>query len=210
MRCINKNHSQRRQYGRGLRIYPGKTECLILDFTDNVKRFKSIDSPFVKGIDDVEKPKAPGGPQFEGPKYRKCKDCLSSNPANASQCSYCGNIFINHTASLTSQRFEVLSYEWILSKTKKKEKCIIVTYVLKNYKYPVKQWILYNQPWAHEGRKQIKKMFSKATISLELDESGSFKKVKNIEFYDKKPNDLHFEIGVIEKDYYDKFKEKRR
>lgn len=68
-------------FGRGVRIAPGKTDCLVLDFTDTVERLGPIDT--IKG-----KAAKKGGPQ-EAP-FCICDDCGARNHAAATVCSECG------------------------------------------------------------------------------------------------------------------------
>lgn len=67
--------------GRGLRLYEGKTDCLVLDFAGNVMRHGPID--------DI---RAPGGPKSSGasePLVKMCPECKELVPLNAEACE-CG------------------------------------------------------------------------------------------------------------------------
>jgi DNA repair protein RadD len=68
-------------FGRGVRIAPGKTDCLVLDFTDTVERLGPIDN--IKG-----KAMRKGGPK-EAP-FCICDECGARNHAAAVVCSECG------------------------------------------------------------------------------------------------------------------------
>jgi len=69
--------------GRGTRPAPGKTNCLVLDFAGNVKRFGPIDSV------DVKEPGKGGG---DAP-YRVCPECETILHASAKVCTECGHEF---------------------------------------------------------------------------------------------------------------------
>lgn len=67
--------------GRGVRIHPGKTDCLVLDFTDTVARLGPVDT--IKGR---AAKKAGAG---EAP-YCICPECGERNVAAAFICVACG------------------------------------------------------------------------------------------------------------------------
>ena len=70
--------------GRGTRIAPGKENCLVLDYGDNVMRHGFIDKikPKIKGrTEDGEAP------------VKKCPECLTVNHAAVRVCIECGHQF---------------------------------------------------------------------------------------------------------------------
>jgi DNA repair protein RadD len=67
--------------GRGTRIADGKTDCLVLDFTDTVERLGPVDT--IQG-----RAKKRSGPQ-EAP-YSICPDCGERNAPAALVCVHCG------------------------------------------------------------------------------------------------------------------------
>ena len=67
--------------GRGTRIADGKTDCLVLDFTDTVERLGPVDT--IQG-----RAKKRSGTQ-EAP-YSICPDCGERNAPAALICSHCG------------------------------------------------------------------------------------------------------------------------
>ena len=69
--------------GRGVRISDGKTDCLVLDFTDTVERLGPVDT--IKG-----RAKTKGGPQ-EAP-FCVCDACGARNFAAALVCVECGAV----------------------------------------------------------------------------------------------------------------------
>lgn len=72
--------------GRGFRLSPGKTDCLVLDFGENVERHGPLDSP------DYGKPKGDGRGRGGDAPERKCPNCEAMSPLGAQECS-CGFIF---------------------------------------------------------------------------------------------------------------------
>jgi DNA repair protein RadD len=81
--------------GRGLRIHPGKTECIVLDHSGNCARFWGAMQAFLaKGVteldDGTRKPRAPA-PEFEQ-KPAKCPNCSCVHtPLPA--CPSCGHMY---------------------------------------------------------------------------------------------------------------------
>jgi DNA repair protein RadD len=77
--------------GRGLRLFEGKTDCLILDFGQNLRRHGPLDA------DDygVEKTKAGAG----APPEKRCPnpECREFVPAAAVICHHCGHKFMQDT-----------------------------------------------------------------------------------------------------------------
>lgn len=70
--------------GRGTRIHPGKLDCLVLDYTDNVGRCGPIDNPRIPS----RKVKGAGGAVK---KY--CPVCEAGVHASARHCPACGHVF---------------------------------------------------------------------------------------------------------------------
>ena len=70
--------------GRGCRLAPGKTDCLVLDFAGNIARHGPI---------DAIKPKTPkAGEEGEAP-TKDCPDCNSIVHAAVRECPDCGHLF---------------------------------------------------------------------------------------------------------------------
>ena len=84
--------------GRGTRLYPGKDDCLVLDFGGNIERHGPIDAPKIK-----EKKKKKDG-VGDAPK-KACPNCEMECTASSLECAECGHVFpepetkINATAS---------------------------------------------------------------------------------------------------------------
>lgn len=71
--------------GRGLRKYPGKQDCLVLDFAGNIARHGAIDDYSCAPAAKVKVKKADDT-------FKKCKNCGSMCPRSADACS-CGYSF---------------------------------------------------------------------------------------------------------------------
>ncbi len=74
------------QVGRGLRLSPGKQDCLVLDLAGNVRRHGPIDQvdPAKKGKEGDEKGEAP---------TKTCPECAEIIFAGLAACSACGYEF---------------------------------------------------------------------------------------------------------------------
>lgn len=71
--------------GRGFRIYPGKTDCLVLDFGENIRRHGPIDAI------DYGRCKNTGSVVGEAP-TKTCPNCDEQVLLSASECE-CGYLF---------------------------------------------------------------------------------------------------------------------
>jgi DNA repair protein RadD len=69
--------------GRGFRLFPGKQNCLILDFGGNVLRHGPVDQ-----INVVQRPRGDG----EAP-VKECPECNSLIAAGYATCPHCGYAF---------------------------------------------------------------------------------------------------------------------
>jgi DNA repair protein RadD len=69
--------------GRGMRTYPGKDHCLVLDFAGNVRRLGPINNIT---IDQVKH----GNSGLGGPKVKECPECQGLIPIQSKECEYCG------------------------------------------------------------------------------------------------------------------------
>ncbi len=72
--------------GRGFRIAPGKDDCLILDFGENIRRHGPIDAE-----DYGQRKKHEGGGAGDAPE-KTCPNCEESCPLSATECE-CGYLF---------------------------------------------------------------------------------------------------------------------
>lgn len=73
--------------GRGLRISPGKVDCLWLDFSDTTERLGPVDT--IKGRKRSRRKKD----EEAGAPYRICDECGERAPASAPACPCCGHEF---------------------------------------------------------------------------------------------------------------------
>lgn len=69
------------KYGRGMRLYTGKSNCLVLDFAGNVRRHGPIDCVAVKDKSASEGGDAP---------VKSCPECKSQVRIAATECPDCG------------------------------------------------------------------------------------------------------------------------
>lgn len=70
--------------GRGLRTYPGKTECLLLDYAGVVANFGPIDRI------NIKEPKANGDGEPGETPAKECPDCRLLVATSTRQCAGCG------------------------------------------------------------------------------------------------------------------------
>ncbi|MEK6676402.1 MAG: DEAD/DEAH box helicase family protein [Planctomycetota bacterium] len=70
--------------GRGFRLHPGKTDCLVLDFGGNVLRHGPVDLLRVSGIGGNEDGEAPA---------KECPQCHAVVAAGYAHCPECGHEF---------------------------------------------------------------------------------------------------------------------
>ena len=72
--------------GRGTRPFPGKTNCLVLDFAGNTRRLGPIDSPKIPHMKGK-------GEEGDAP-VKICEHCGTYNHARATNCVACGMVFL--------------------------------------------------------------------------------------------------------------------
>lgn len=65
--------------GRGLRLHPGKTECMVLDYAQNIERFHDIDNPI---INDAIKPSKENEQDY----CIECYECGQLNTIFSRRC----------------------------------------------------------------------------------------------------------------------------
>jgi superfamily II DNA or RNA helicase len=73
------------QVGRGMRLAPDKTECIVLDQSGNVKRFGSIESIEYPDLEDNDF-------QLQPPPTKECPECERILDMFAKVCP-CGHVF---------------------------------------------------------------------------------------------------------------------
>ena len=81
--------------GRGLRIFPDKKNCLMLDFAGNFTRFDSLENPFIVCFDENNKQSNVRNeePQKTGLLPFDCEKCGTVAKPRSKSCGYCGNVF---------------------------------------------------------------------------------------------------------------------
>lgn len=73
--------------GRGMRTFPGKTDCLVLDYGANIARHGPVDAVKIKSKrerGEDEDPKAP---------VKECPTCCAEVPTAIRECPHCGHLF---------------------------------------------------------------------------------------------------------------------
>lgn len=93
--------------GRGMRLFDGKTDCLLLDYAGNVERHGCLDDP------TVNIPRQSKGTGIAPVKY--CDVCDEAVPTATKQCPECGALFPENQV-----RLEELSSEYAALSTHKK------------------------------------------------------------------------------------------
>jgi DNA repair protein RadD len=90
--------------GRGFRLAPGKTNCLVLDFGGNIVRHGPVDQ--------LRLPEPGANPKSTKPAAKECPQCRTVLALGYSQCPECGFEFPppkRQTHEATAARFGVLS-----------------------------------------------------------------------------------------------------
>lgn len=75
--------------GRGLRVAPGKTDCLVLDFARNIERLGPINAPFIPEPSE----RRPGPKKERAARVKVCPGCGAYVELRAAECPYCGMKF---------------------------------------------------------------------------------------------------------------------
>lgn len=135
--------------GRGLRIAPGKDNCLVLDYGGNVDRHGPVDEIRISGKKLVSA--EPG----EAP-VKKCPQCNTHNHAAVRMCIECGYVFPiddgpKHSDKASSAEIisgqlepaphDVSSWEWYLHEKPGKPPSVRVEYFCGLKKH--KQWLCF-------------------------------------------------------------------
>lgn len=95
--------------GRGLRLAPGKKDCLVLDFSGNTARHGPI---------DMVEPKKPGTGEGEAP-TKECPECQTICFAGVRVCPNCGHEFpepepeIEETAATAAVLSTQIESQWL-------------------------------------------------------------------------------------------------
>lgn len=146
--------------GRGLRLYPGKKDCLMLDLAGNFDRFKSLSEPYIKKKRGQLGDGEGGG---NGAPVKTCPACGYETSSAASQCEKCFHIFISHTQMAKLGGYE-LTYKVERThfeeyETRAGEKCVKVHYKLIDGTVAAQYLLIYRQmKWADRHRKLWKQL----------------------------------------------------
>lgn len=96
--------------GRGMRIAPGKEDCLVLDFAGNCARHGPIADVNVSDQDAPTGESSGGGKRGEAEEATKeCERCHEVNAATAVVCSACGAPFPALHAAVPDEEADVVS-----------------------------------------------------------------------------------------------------
>lgn len=109
--------------GRGMRLHPGKTDCLVLDFGGNIRRHGPIDHLIINEPGEKGEGAAP---------YKTCPECRVACHARATECPDCGyqfpepELIVKHdadpeTAPILSSEIGVYTVEYVTAKIHYKE-----------------------------------------------------------------------------------------
>lgn len=94
--------------GRGMRIAPGKEDCLVLDFAGNCARHGPIADVNVSD-QDAPTGESSGGGTHTGPKPKECAHCHEVNASTAVICSACEAPFPASHAAVPDEEALVVS-----------------------------------------------------------------------------------------------------
>lgn len=91
--------------GRGMRVAPGKTNCLILDFGGNIERHGPINNPTIH----VKQPSSALLAISGAGLTKKCPECEHEMNIRSRMCAECGHLFseIGPQADLISPIFNM-------------------------------------------------------------------------------------------------------
>lgn len=161
--------------GRGLRVYPGKENLLILDLTDNLDRFQSLSAPLAPEGSEPREEK--GLIKSDGPK-KYCPECQFEMAPAKTVCPYCGHIFISHGVRLAGIKdekgwFQVDNYSWQYDLTKNGDTCVVVSFKLKDIRTHVKQWLMFkrNDGWGRKHLGMVEQLKQSKVIALYVADS---------------------------------------
>lgn len=151
--------------GRGLRLFEGKDDCLILDYAGNVERFGTdLGKPIVKDVRVEMNKEHSDEPRddektLKGPKI--CPECLTEVGRYDFVCVACGYQFLKLDSTpfglLKEGKFNrVENYKYYKSSTQKGEPCYIVEWHLGRQK-PLKEWLLHERE-GYFGERMRKKL----------------------------------------------------
>jgi DNA repair protein RadD len=140
--------------GRGTRLAPGKSNCLVLDFAGNFDRLGPIDSPHIRS-----KGARPRGDE-DAPLVRGCPHCAALIAARSASCPVCGGMIarprrtdtLSASAAPSIDGVDVLTVnniEYAVHHKPGRPDSLRIEYEVADYCYPtVAEWIC---AWHNEG-----------------------------------------------------------
>lgn len=162
--------------GRGSRLSPGKTDCLVIDLVGNLERFgNNIYEPLVsdplpskKKIEfSAEELTAMGiDPQHMKGELptKSCTNCHATVAVAARKCDGCGYLFVA-MRSMTTGQFVVESMTIDYARTQSEEPCMIIKYKTTCGR-TFTEWILHTQNWAKSKAQSRRAMLRHGVKSL--------------------------------------------
>lgn len=197
---------------RGIRLFEGKKECLLLDFTGNLRKFGTLGNPIWKYF-GTEKKKV-------GKAQKICPACESSINIGKESCPDCGYIFtkeqiekeLKHQAEIDMQTdmsssknperiYTVGRIEYSEHTSAKGRKSFRVTYW--SGRFQVSEYIPFGQRYKRAIEQQIKFMRGRGSsipesIEAALEECHQWRKPKVIQVQPQQGNPKYWELkGVI-------------
>lgn len=107
--------------GRGIRLYEGKVNCLLLDFTDNLKKFGTLGNPIWKYFGS-EKKKV-------GKAQKVCPACEEAVNIGRETCPCCGYIFLKEDIVRELKHEAEADLQSDMSKAKSAERIYTIGYI---------------------------------------------------------------------------------
>lgn len=198
--------------GRGIRLYPDKTKCLLLDFTGNLRKFGTLGNPIWKYFGS-EKKKV-------GKAQKICPACECSVNIGQTECSECGYIFLKEDVERELKHEADADVNSDMSKPHNPEKYYKVNNIVYSHhkskagneslrveylsgRFSVSEYIPFGlkAPWAfkkcHDFIKYRSNMLPE-TISEALELCESWRKPKMIKVRPQKNNPKYFELVGVE------------
>lgn len=83
LRSISNGSTYTQIIGRGLRLFPNKTECGVFDFGNGTERFGNLVMPALIGRKQA----------VNAERLKNCPDCASKNTVSSRVCHHCGHTF---------------------------------------------------------------------------------------------------------------------
>jgi DNA repair protein RadD len=150
--------------GRGLRVAPGKKDCLVLDFAGCVARHGPITA--------VRPPRARGEAEPKEAPVKVCPQCCEVVLAQTNPCPACGHqwapVAAEQGPDLTLRNDDIMGrdlpeaeirdWSWCRHKTAKGTDCLRVTYHLRDLKRTLSEYLCVEHG-GYAEQKAIKRLF---------------------------------------------------